>query len=332
MGAGNAALQRIFSGQLAFTALVLAAGAADAVAAGYPEKPIRFIVPNPPGGGADLVARVLGAKLTEHTGQQVVVDNRAGAAGVIGTDLAARAEPNGYTLLLGYTANLCFAPSLFAKLPYDPVRDFAPVTLVGSTAYVLAVHPSVPAKSVKELIALARAKPGQLNFASIGNGQGNHLAGELFNTMSGAQLQHVPYKGGGAAVSAVLSGEAQLIFGSMLSTLAHVRAGKLRALGITAVRRSSAAPDVPTIAESGLPGYSVSTWMGVLVPAGTRKDIVEKLHAEIVKALETPDVKQRFSSQGLELAVTTPAEFAQLIKSETGKWAKVIKSANLRIN
>ncbi len=312
---------------------LLALAASDhAGAQAYPEKPVRFVVPNPPGGGADLVARVIGRKLAEHWGQQVVVDNRAGAAGVIGTDLAAKAEPDGYTLLLGYTANLCFAPSLFRKLPYDPARDFSPVSLVGSTPYVLAVHPAVPAKSVKELLALARAKPGQLNFASIGNGQGNHLAGELFKNMTGVRLEHVPYKGGGPALAAVLSGEAQLIFGSMLSTLPHVKAARLRGLAVTGANRSNVAADLPTISEAGIAGYDVTTWMGVLVPARTRKDLVARLHAEITKVLRAPDVRQRFFGEGLEPLGATPEEFAALIASETAKWAKVIRGANIQID
>lgn len=298
----------------------------------YPEKPIRFIVPNPPGGGADLVARVIGRKLADNWRQQVVVDNRAGAGGIIGTDLAAKAEPSGYTLLLGYTANLCLAPSLFSKLPYDPVKDFSPVTLVGSTSYVLAVHPSVPAKSVKELVALARSKPGQLNFASVGNGQANHLAGELFKNMAGVRLEHVPYKGGGPALAAVLGGEAQLIFGSMLSTLPHVKAGRLRGLAITAANRSNVAADLPTIAEAGITGYDVSTWMGVLVPVKTREEIVAKLHSEITKILQAAEVRQRFFGEGLEPLTATPEAFAALIKIDTAKWAKVIKGANIHID
>ena len=322
---------RLASGVLCMLVLALAV-AHHAGAQGYPEKPIRFIVPNPPGGGADLVARVIGPKLADSWGQQVVVDNRAGAGGIIGTELAAKAEPNGYTLLLGFTANLCFAPSLFSKLPYDVVKDFSPVTLVGATSYVLAVHPSVPARSVKELVALARSKPGQLNFASNGNGQANHLAGELFKTMAGINMEHVPYKGGGPALAAVLGGETQMIFGSMLSTLPHVRAGRLRGLAVTAANRSTAAADLPTVAEAGVAGYEVSTWIGVLVPARTPKEIVAKLHAEIVKILQTTEVRQRFSGEGLEPLTTTPGEFAALIKADIAKWAEVIKGAGIRID
>lgn len=305
---------------------------AHAIAQGYPDKPIRFIVPNPPGGGADLVARVIGQKLADSWGQQVVIDNRAGAGGIIGTELAAKADPNGYTLMLGYTANLCFAPSLFDKLPYDTAKDFSPVILVGTTSYVLAVHPSVPVKSVKELIALAQLKPGQLNFASIGNGQANHLAGELFKIMAGVNLVHVPYKGGGPALAAAVGGEAQLIFGSALSTLVHVRAGRLRGLAITAAHRSPIASDLPTIAESGVTGYDMSTWIGVLVPAKTPKQIVARLHTEIAKILQIPEVKQRFSGNGLEPVMGTPAAFAALIRADIAKWAKVIKGAGIRIN
>lgn len=298
----------------------------------YPGRPIRFIVPNPTGGGADLVARVIGQKLAVNLGQQVVIDNRAGAGGIIGTDLAAKSEPNGYTLMLGYTANLCFAPSLFSKLPYDPVRDFAPVTLVGSTYYLLAAHPSVPAKSVKELIALAQAKPGKLNFASNSNGQGNHLAGELFKNMAGVNLIHVPYKGGGPALAAVLGSEAQLIFGSTLSTLVHVKASRLRGLAITAANRSAFSADLPTIAEAGVPGYEMSTWIGVLVAANTPRELVAKLHAEIAGILQAADVRQRLSGDGFEPLGSSPAEFAALIKANIAKWAGVIKGAGIRID
>lgn len=306
--------------------------AGHAGAQSYPNRPIRFIVPNPPGGGADLVARVVGQKLADSLGQQVVIDNRAGAGGIIGTDLAAKSEPNGYTLMLGYTANLAFAPSLFDKLPYDTVKDFSPVTLVGLSFYVLAAHPSVPVKSVKELIALAQSKPGQLNFASIGNGQGTHLAGELFNNMARVNLVHVPYKGGGPALVAVVGGEAQLIFGSALSTLVHVKAGRLRGLAITAAKRSAIIADLPTITEAGVAGYEMITWMGVLVPTRTPKEIVARLHAEIAKILQTTEVRQRFSGNGLEPVIGTPAEFAVLIKADIAKWAKVIKGAGIRIN
>ncbi|MBI3938197.1 MAG: tripartite tricarboxylate transporter substrate binding protein [Betaproteobacteria bacterium] len=321
------------SGFWVWCALMLPiAAVGHAAAQGYPEKPIRFIVPAPPGGGANIVARVIGQKLSDGWGQQVVVDNRGGAGGIIGTELAAKAEPDGYTLLLGLTANLSFAPSLFRNLPYDTTRDFAPVTLVGSTPYVLVVNPSIPVKSVKELIALARSRPGKLNFASTGNGAGNHLAGELFKNMTGVNLVHVPYKGGGQALTAVLSGEAQLIFGSMLSTLPHVKADKLRALAITGAKRSSAAPDVPTIAEAGVPGYDVTTWQGVLVPARTPKKIIARLHAEFVKILRMPDVRQRLSGEGFDLLGGTPGEFGKLIKADIEKWAKVVKQSGIRID
>jgi tripartite-type tricarboxylate transporter receptor subunit TctC len=320
---------------LALLAIVLA-GAPDGVVAqsveGYPGKPIRMVVPFPPGGPADILSRAIGQKLTESWNQQVVIDNRAGAGGNVGSEIVAKAAPDGYTLLMGFVGTHAISASLYSNMPYDNVKDFAPVSLVGTATIILVVHPSVPARSVKELIALAKPRPGQLTFGSPGNGTPQHLAGELFNTMAVVKMVHVPYKGAVQALTDLLGGRLSLIFSSAPPALPHVKTGKLRALAVTSAKRSSVVPDLPTIAESGLPGYEVINWYGILTPAGTQHEIVARLNAEIVKILNLSDLKERLSPQGLELFSSTPAQFAAYIKNETEKWAKVVKYSGARLD
>lgn len=313
----------------AVAVIVLACSATAAQPQAIPSKPIRIIVPWPPGGGTDIFARSIGQKLTEAWGQQVIVDNRPGAAGNIGARLAAKAPADGYTLLLA-TITLATSPSLYKSLGYDPLRDLAPITLIAGVPHLLVVHPSLPAKSVKELIALAKSRPGEINYASAGIGSPFHLAAELFNLLAGVKMNHVSYNGGGPAVVAVIGGEVQVAFANLLAVLPHVQAGKLRALGITSATRSSAAPNLPTIAESGLKGYDFTSWFGMLAPTGTPGDIVQKLNEEIVKVLKSPELKERFARDGADIIASDSQEFSAYLRSETTKWAKVIKEAGIR--
>ena len=303
-----------------------AAAAADA----YPARPIRFVVAFPPGGGTDIIARSIAQKLAERIAQQVVVDNRPGAGGNIGTDIVAKAAPDGYTMLMGSAGPLAINASLFAKMPFDPVRDLAPVTLAASTPNVLVLHPSLKAATVKELIALARARPGEINFASSGHGTPAHLAGELFNSMAGVKMVHVPYKGAAPALADLLGGQVQLMFSTMPPALPHVKDGKLRALAVTSAKRSPAAPELPTVDEIALPGFEANTWHGVVVPAGTPETIVARLNREIVAILHLPEVVERLSGQGAEPVGSTPQEFAAYIKSEALKWAKVVRDSGAK--
>jgi tripartite-type tricarboxylate transporter receptor subunit TctC len=300
-----------------------------AFAQSYPTRPIRLIVPYPPGGATDIIARGVADKVGHTIGQQVVVDNRGGGAQIIGTDLVAKAAPNGYTILLASVTH-SINPGLQPKLPYDSIRDFAPITLMASGANVLVVHPSVAARSTKELIALAKSRPGQLNYASSGNGSGGHLAAELFKTMTDTDMTHVPYKGGGPAYVDLVAGQVNLMFTSPVPTLPHVKAGKLRALATTGAGRSPAMPDLPTIAETGLAGYEASLWYGILSPAGMPAPVVSLLHKHIVAALRQPEMKERFGPLGVEIATSTPEEFLQHIQRETAKWTKVIKAADIK--
>jgi tripartite-type tricarboxylate transporter receptor subunit TctC len=311
----------------ALAALVISAAAHAQV---YPAKPIRMIVAYPPGGGTDIVGRTLAQKLGEALGQSVVVENRAGASGNIGTELAARAAPDGYTILMGNVAPNAINISLFKDLPFDPVADFAPVSLVASTPNILVVHPSTPARTVKEVIALAKAKPGTLNFASAGVGSSSHLAGELFRILAGADIVHVPYKGAGPAMVDVLSGQVQLYFATMPAAMPHVRPGKLAPVAVTSARRSQALPDLPTIEESGVPGYEASTWYGVLAPAHTPSAVVARLHGNIVKILAAAALHARLADQGFDPVGNSPEEFGAYIKSEILKWGKVIRDAGIR--
>jgi len=321
---------------LRFTSLalfgVLFAGMAhNAFPQAYPNKPVRIIVPFPAGGSADTLARTIGQKLTESFGQQVLIDNRPGAGGNIGTDAAAKSAPDGYTLLMT-PSSIISNPSLYSKLSYDPMKDLMPVTEVAWTPNILVVHPSVPANSVKELIALAKSKPGQLSYASGGNGATNHLAGELFKSMTGIDMVHIPYKGNPVAVLDVLNGQVGVMFDFMITSLPHVKAGKLRALAVTGAKRSPQLPDLPTVAEAGVPGFEAGTWFAVLAPAGTPAAIVKQLNNEIVKILNLPDVKERLYQLGAEPRSGTPEQLATLMKQDMAKWAKVIKDANIHID
>jgi tripartite-type tricarboxylate transporter receptor subunit TctC len=311
-------------------ALALSAPHAAAAAEPYPARPVRFVVAFPPGGGTDIIARSIAQKLGERLGQQVLIDNRPGAGGNIGTDLVAKSSPDGYTLLMGSAGPLAINASLFARMPFDPIKDLAPVTLAASTPNVLVVHPSLPAATVRELIALAKARPGEINFASSGHGTPAHLAGELFNSMAGVKLIHVPYKGAAPALADLLGGQVQLMFSTMPPALPHVKDGKLRALAVTSLKRSPAAPDLPTVDEIALPGFEANTWHGVVVPAGTPGAIVARLNREIVAILHLPDVVERLSGQGAEALGSTPEEFAAYIKSESVKWAKVVRDSGAK--
>jgi tripartite-type tricarboxylate transporter receptor subunit TctC len=314
------------------TSLVaLALPAAQALAQkSYPNKAIRMIVPFAPGGSNDIMGRLVAAKLTESMGQQVVVDNRPGASGIVGTDLAAKAAPDGYTVLvmsLTFTVN----PSIRSKLPYDTEKDLVPVTLIASAPLILVVHPSLPVKSVKEFIAYAKANPGKLNFGSGGPGSTPHLAGEMLKTMAGLEMTHVPYKGGGPALADLLGGQIQLMLENIPSTLPFVKSGKLRVLAVTSKKRSPTVPDVPTLDEAALKGYELTGWNGLFVPRGTPRAIVNQLHAETVKALAAPDVKERLAAMSAEPGGESPEKFAVFIKAEIGKWAKIAKEAGLKV-
>ena len=297
----------------------------------YPTRTVRFIVPYVPGGGVDFVGRTVAQKLVETWGHAVIVDNRPGGGTNIGSELVARAAPDGYTLLIGGVPNTVNV-TLYPKLSYDLVRDFAPVILLDTAPNVLAVHLSVPANSVRELIALAKAHRGALTYASAGIGSSNHLSGELFRTMAQIEIVHIPYKGGGAAVTDLLGGQVSMYFGTTPSTMPHVRSGKLRALGVTTAKRTRAAPDVPTIAESGLPGYEQSAWHGLLAPAATPQTIIATLHAEVLRVLRSQDVTDRFAVQGIEVIGSSPAEFAAFIKQDVAKYEKLVKTAGIRVD
>ncbi|HZQ60816.1 MAG TPA: tripartite tricarboxylate transporter substrate binding protein [Casimicrobiaceae bacterium] len=316
----------------AATALCLCAFSAAAGAQAYPTKPIRFIVGFAPGGSADVMSRVIGQKLTETLGQAVITENKPGAAGTLGADLVARAAPDGYTLLVGSVSNVVISASTLPKLPFDPVKDFAPITLTASIPLVLVVNPGLPVKSVQELIAYAKANPGRLNFASGGNGVSNHLAGELFNRMAGVDMVHVPYKGDGPGVAAVLAGEAQLMFATVSTAMPHVQSGRLRALAVGTPHRLAALPDLPTIDEAGVAGYEVNVWNGILAPAGTPKEIVNKLHAEITKVLQLPDVKARLAGLGFEIVASTPEQLGAVIRADMAKWPKIAKESGAKVD
>ena len=305
--------------------------ASSAVAQDFPQRPLRMVVPWAPGGAADILARTLGQKMSEHWSQQVVVDNRPGANGIIGTELAARAPADGYTLLLGATGPNSVLPSLVARLPYDALKDFAPISLVATTTYVLSVHPSLPVNSVKDLIAYARTRPGQLTFGSPGAGTPNHLSGEMFKAATGIDMQHIPYKGSALVITDVMGGQITLAFENIAPVLPIIRSGKLKALAISASKRSALLPDVPTVAESGFPGFQAVGWFGVLAPASTPALTLAKLNQETVRVLKLADVRERLLGMGMEIFGSTVEEFAAFEKAEIEKWAKVVKSANVRI-
>lgn len=298
----------------------------------YPTKPIRLIVPFPPGGGPDVIARILGQQLSASWRQQIVIDNRPGAGGVIGSEIAAKSAPDGYTLIMGNTATHANNVGLYKKLPYHPVKDFVPVCLVASTQSILMVHPGVLAKSVKELIAIARAKPGSLSYASAGNGTAAHLSMELLKTLTGINIVHIPYKGNPQALTDLLSGQVQLMFPTFVAALPHVKSGRLRPLAVTGTRRSPALPDVPTLIEAGVPGYESTLWYGVLAPAGTPGKIVKQLNDEIVTALRKPEVQEQLAAQGADPVGSTPEHFLEYMKAEIAKWSKVIRQAGVRVD
>ena len=301
-----------------------------AAAQAYPSKPIRFVVPYPAGGPLDTVARLLGQKVSESVKQPVIVENKAGAGGNIGADAVAKSPADGYTILMGAVATHAINPTLYAHIPYDPVRDFIPVTQVASTPNVLVVNPWVPATNVKEFIAYAKANPGKLNFGSGSTGSAGHLAGELFKTQAGVDMTHVPYKGAAPAMTDLIGGQIQLMFDNLASALAQVRAGKVRALAVTTAKRTALAPDLPTIDESGLPGFDINTWFGIFVPANTPREIVDRLHDEFTRALAAPDVREKMLALGAEPAGSKPGEFAAYIRTEAEKYARVIKASGAK--
>jgi tripartite-type tricarboxylate transporter receptor subunit TctC len=324
-------LRRLFIAVAALAALT-GIGPAVAQAQTYPVKPIRLVVPFPAGGSLDVVARAIGQKLTESWGQPVVIDNRPGAGGNIGADLVAKSAPDGYTILEGALSTHAVNVSLYSKMPYDPVRDFAPITLVAITPNVLVLNPSVPANSVKELIAYAKANPGKLSFGSGSNGSAGHLAGELFKSEAGVDMVHVPYKGAAPAMQDLLGGRIQLMFDNLANSMQQVRSGKLKALAVTTGHRSSLVPELPTLAEEGLPGFDISTWWGFMAPAGTPKEIVAKWNAEVTRILSTPEMKAFFAQQGAEPAPTTPEAFAAMIQREIAKYAKIVKASGAKVD
>ncbi len=296
----------------------------------YPAKPVRVLVGSAAGGPIDLVARLTGQKLTEAFEQQFVIENRTGAGGTIAGELVAKSPRDGYTLSMGSAATICIAPALYPKLPYDPVKDFAPISVIAETSFVLVVHPSLPARSVKEFVALAKARPGQLRFGSAGSGSATHLSAELFKTMAKIDVVHVPYKGGSQAIIDVLSGQIEFMFDTIPNSLPRVKAGKLRALGSTGAQRSPLMPDLPTIAQAGVSGYESTTWFGLLAPTATPREIVNRLAAAVAKIVRTDEMKQRMLAQGLEPVGNTPEQFAQLIKIELPKWAKVVQASGAK--
>jgi tripartite-type tricarboxylate transporter receptor subunit TctC len=298
----------------------------------YPVKPIRFIVPFAPGGTTDIIARLLGNKLTEAFGQQVLVDNRGGAGSMIGTEMAAKSPPDGYTIILN-NIGLAINETLYPKRPYEALKDLAPVSLVGITPNVFVVHPSLPVKSIREFVAFAKARPGQLTYASGGIGSSSHLATELFQILSGTRVIHVPYKGAGPGLIDVASGQVDFMINSMPAVMSHVKSGRLRALAVSSAKRSQAAPELPTIAESGVvPGYDYSTWYGLLVPAGTPKPVVMRLNGALQKALNGSDLREKLAQQGVETEPSTPEKFSEIISADISKWRKIIREANIQIH
>jgi tripartite-type tricarboxylate transporter receptor subunit TctC len=297
----------------------------------YPTKPIRMILPYPPGGGSDTIMRPFVQYLSERLGQQIVVDNRGGGGGSIGMEAVARAAPDGYTILTALTAQLAVNPAMYKSLPYDPIKDFAPITLFADGPYLLVVSPSLPVKSVMELVEYARKNPDKISYASSGNGSGGHLAAELLKSMTGVKMVHIPYKGGGPALTGLLSGEAQVLFAPYASARGHIKDGRIRALGVTTARRPKAIPDIPTIAEAGVPGYNTGVWYALLAPAGTPRAIIDRLHRETVAVLNKPEFNKLLVEQAIDPIGNTPEELAKFIKDDLDKWAKVVKEAGIRI-
>jgi len=319
-------LRTLFAGALLaiLPAAVLAQGS-------YPTKPVRLIVAFPPGGSTDIIARLVAQKLSERLGQQVIIDNRGGAGGMLGTDIAAKSPADGYTLTMGTTSTHVIAPAAYPNVKYDPIKDFVPLTLVASTPYLLVVNPGVKATSLKDFVALMKAQPGKLNYASAGAGSTTHLAMEMLKIASGADIVHVPYNGNGPAGIAVLGGQVQALFGSMPAVLPQAKSGKLRAIAVGTAKRSPALPDVPTVAEQGFPGFEVSLWLGFFAPKGTPAAITTRLYDELQKIAKSPEMKEQFEKNGADPAWTTPAELTKLMKTELEKYSKVIKQANIKL-
>ena len=311
--------------------LFTAAGAAAQSAANYPSKPIRYIVGYTPGGTADMLARAVGQKLSEAWGQQVLVENRPGAGTNIGTEIAAKSAPDGYTLFMPTVAN-AINQTLYPKLTYDPIRDFAYIMNFAKVPGILVVHPSVPAKNAKELVALAKARPNELRHGSTGIGSPHHLAGEIFKTMSGVKMIHVPYKGATPAIADVVGGHIEVYFGAMVSTLPHAKSGRLRALGVTSTKRVAAVPDIATLDEQGLKGFETGSWFGMAVPTGTPREVVNKLHAEAARAIAAPELRKRMSAEGAEFVGDTPEQFTAFVKAEIAKWGKAVKASGAKVD
>jgi tripartite-type tricarboxylate transporter receptor subunit TctC len=310
-------------------ALAAAAAGAAFAQAGYPSKPVRLVVPSSAGGGTDIVARIIAPELSKRLGQQVVIDNRPGAGTMIGIEVAAKSPPDGYTLLMGLST-LAINSALYKKVPYDPVRDFAPITVAVTSASILVVHPSLPVKTLKELISFARARPGQLNYASAGIGTYPQMTYELFLSMAKLKMVHIPYKGTAPAMIDMLAGQVATMAATVLTGLPHIRTGRLRPLGITSAKRNAVVPDIPTVAEGGLPGYESVQWYAVLAPAQTPRNIIAKLHTELVQVLHSPEIKKRFAADAAETVGNTPEEFARHIRSELDKWEKVAREAGIQ--
>jgi tripartite-type tricarboxylate transporter receptor subunit TctC len=312
--------------------IALVVCSSQAFAQAYPGKPVRIIVPYSAGGGTDIVSRAVGQKLSEIWGQSVIVDNRAGASGMIGAEAVAKAPADGYTLLMATPPEVAVNHHLYSKVSYNPERDFAPITLVAITPLVIVVHPGVPAKNIQDLIALAKAKPGTLGFATPGTGSTQHLTAEMLMSAAGIQLVHIPYKGAGQSIPDVVGGQVPLGIYGLLTISQHAKAGRMRVLAVTTLKRSSAAPDLPTLAESGFPGFDTSLWFGLLAPAATSKDIIGKIHAEVLRVLKLPDVVERIASQGADIVGNSPAEFAAYIAAESVKYARIIKQAGVKLD
>jgi tripartite-type tricarboxylate transporter receptor subunit TctC len=322
--------RRLLLSTLACCAAALAA--APGFAQSFPSKPLKLVVPFPPGGSLDNVGRLLAQKLSETWGQQVIVENRPGAGGNVGADAVAKSPPDGYTVVMGALSTHAVNPSLYPKMPYDAVKDFAPISLVAITPNVLIVNAATPVQSVRDMIAYAKANPGKVNFGSGSNGSAGHLAGELFKIETGTDIAHIPYKGGAPALQALLAGDTQFMFDNLANAMAQVKGGKVRAIAVTTAQRSKLAPELPTMAESGMPGFDISTWFGLLAPAGTPPEVVAKWNADVVKALNAPDVREKMLAQGAEPSPTTPVEFAAFIARERDKYAKIVKASGAKVD
>jgi tripartite-type tricarboxylate transporter receptor subunit TctC len=312
--------------------LFLVAGSGHLDAQAYPTKTIRIIVPNPPGGTSDILARLIGSRMVESWGQQVIVENRAGGNAIIGSDFVARAAPDGYILLLRDIGGLTISPSVHPKLPFDPVKDFSPITMVAYSPHILCVHPSVPVKTVKELIALAKARPGKLNYAAASLGGAPHLAGIDFALRTGIRWEYIPYKGGAQAIADTVAGHADVLFNGMLATYPHVQNGRLRLIAVSSSKRVAAIPDVPAVAESGVPGFETGSWQGMLAPPGTPREIVARLNAEVSRILNAPDMKEKLATQGADVLTMTPEQFGAFIKNEIARWAQVVKASGAKFD